>query len=79
MENRLENLRIEIDKLIMEKQPDEIRYYVSHLYGVARFCTLLAMKRNLNSELAAIPNEENINLLCRRLVVETFAESARRR
>jgi len=53
MENRLENLRIEIDKLIMEKQPDEIRYYVSHLYGVARFCTLLAMKRNLNAELAA--------------------------
>jgi len=26
-----------------------------------------------------IPNEENINLLCRRLVVETFNQSARRR
>ena len=30
-------------------------------------------------EHVVIPNEENINLLCRRLVIEALAESARRR
>lgn len=53
MENRLENLRNEIDRLVMNGNPDKIRMYISHMYGVARFCTLLAMKRNMNSELAA--------------------------
>ena len=50
MENRLEALRNEIDKLI---NYDDIRMCISHMYGVARFCTLLAMKRNMNIELAA--------------------------
>jgi HD superfamily phosphodiesterase len=53
MENRLEVLRHEVDKLIYEKQPDQSRYFVGHLYGVARFCVLLALRRNLNPELAA--------------------------
>jgi HD superfamily phosphodiesterase len=53
MENRLEVLRHEVDKLIYEKQPDKSRYCIGHLYGVARFCVLLALKRNLNPELAA--------------------------
>ena len=49
MENRLETLRNEIDKLINH---DDVRMCISHMYGVARFCTLLAMKRNMNVELA---------------------------
>ena len=52
MENRLENLRNEIDKLIFDKPSNNIRMYISHMYGVARFCTLIAMKRKLNIELA---------------------------
>lgn len=52
MESRLENLRDEIDKLIMKENPDKVRMYISHMYGVARFCTLLAMKRNMNIDLA---------------------------
>ena len=53
MENRLEILRNEIDKIILNEKSDHIRMYISHMDGVARFCTLLAMKRNLNVELAA--------------------------
>ena len=52
MENRLETLRNEIDGLILKGDLKDIRVYVSHMYGVARFCTLLAMKRNMNIELA---------------------------
>jgi len=54
MENRLESLRIEIDRLIYEKQPGKIRFYIEHLYSVARYCSLLALKRNLNQEIAMI-------------------------
>lgn len=52
MENRLEILRNEIDKLIFKKQTEDIRMYISHMYGVGRFCTLLAIKRNMDVELA---------------------------
>jgi len=52
MENRLEILRLIIDKLIKEKQPERDKYFFVHLYGVSHFCTLLALKRNLNVELA---------------------------
>lgn len=52
MENRLERLRNEIDKIIFKEKSDRIRMYISHMYGVAQFCTLLAMKRNLDVELA---------------------------
>ena len=52
MENRLERLRNEIDKIIFKEKSDRIRMYISHMYGVARFCTLLAMKRDLDVELA---------------------------
>ena len=52
MENRLEKLRNEIDKLILTGDSQNIRIYISHMYGVARFCTLLALKRNMNVELA---------------------------
>lgn len=52
VENRLEILRIEIDRLIFEKQPEKIRLFIEHLYSVARYCALLALKRNLNPEIA---------------------------
>ena len=52
MENRLETLRNEIDKLIYEKQPEKIRFYIEHIYSVARYCSLLALKRTLNQEIA---------------------------
>lgn len=53
MENRLEILRNEIDGMILSGGSENIRMYISHMYGVARFCTLLAMKRGLDPELAA--------------------------
>ena len=53
MINRLEILRHDIDNLIFKKQPRNIRYFISHLYGVQRFCTLIAMKRGLDTEIAA--------------------------
>jgi len=52
MENRLEIVREKIDRLIFEKQPGKIRHFVEHLYSVARYCSLLAIKRNLNTEIA---------------------------
>ncbi|MEA4823283.1 MAG: HD domain-containing protein [Clostridiaceae bacterium] len=52
MKNRLEDLRHELDKLIMNNEPNNISMYSSHMYGVAKFCTLLAIKRNINIELA---------------------------
>ena len=52
MENRLEVLRNKIDELIFERQPEKIRFFIEHLYSVARYCSLLALKRNLNPELA---------------------------
>ena len=52
MDNRLETLRIEIDRMIFEKQPKKIRFFIEHLYSVARYCALLALKRNLNQEIA---------------------------
>lgn len=52
MENRLEALRDEIDMLIEKDNPSNYRMYISHMYGVARFCTLLALKRGLDVDLA---------------------------
>jgi len=57
MENRIEILRREIDNLIIEKQWDKDKFFytrmhVSHLYGVSHFCALLAVRRNLNVEIA---------------------------
>jgi len=54
MENRLEILRLKIDKLIRKKQPKRDKYFYVHLYSVSQFCSLLALKRNLNAEIAAI-------------------------
>lgn len=35
----------------MNQGSDDIRMHISSMYGVARFCTLIAMKGNLNVEL----------------------------
>jgi len=51
-ENRLEKLRLIIDELIYSSQADIGRYF-SHLYAVSRFGVLLALRRNLNPEIAA--------------------------
>ena len=50
MENRLEILRSEMDKLIFASSLP--RKYFPHLYCVSHFCTLLALRRKLNVELA---------------------------
>jgi len=52
MENRLEELRKNLDRIVIDNEPDKICMYASHMYGVSKFCTLLAEKRNLNAELA---------------------------
>jgi len=53
MTNRLEVLRNDIDRLIYKKQPGYSRYFIDHLYGVSKFCVLIAMKRGLDPEIAA--------------------------
>ncbi|WP_031420426.1 HD domain-containing protein [Lachnoclostridium phytofermentans] len=52
MQNRLEELRKMLDRIVIGNEPDKICMYASHMYGVSKFCTLLAEKRNLNAELA---------------------------
>ncbi len=54
MENRLESLRKLLDNLVYKNEPDQAVAYASHMYGVSKFCSLLAKKRGLNSEIAAI-------------------------
>lgn len=54
MTNRLENLRDVIDVIINEKQADLDKYFFSHLYGVSHFCALLAIRRNLDAEIATV-------------------------
>jgi HD superfamily phosphodiesterase len=53
MANRLEQLRNEVDRLIMIHQPNNVRYFVNHLYGVSEYCALLALRRGLDPEIAA--------------------------
>ena len=51
MEDRLEILRNEMDKLIFAS--NHPRKYFSHLYFVSFSCTLLALRRGLNVEIAS--------------------------
>jgi len=53
MINRLERLRHKIDKLIVKHQPYAARDFTIHLYGVSEYCTLLAIRRELDPEIAA--------------------------
>lgn len=53
--DRLEKIREVVDE-ILRNQPDEIerRCGFVHLYGVAAMCSMLAIKRGLNVEIATI-------------------------
>jgi len=54
METRLKKVRAAVDKLIRELHPENERFFYSHLHGVSHYCTLLALRRGLNVELASI-------------------------
>ena len=51
--NRFEALCTEVNRLINEYYPEEKPYFTSHLYGVSNYCALLALRRRLNTEIAA--------------------------
>ncbi len=53
MEDRLEFLRKKIDMLIITAPPEKVGTLFAHIYGVSKFCTLLAIKRGLNPDIAA--------------------------
>lgn len=53
--DRLEMVRNEVDKVIFDMPDDfERRCAYLHLYGVAQACSMIAVKRGLNPEIAAI-------------------------
>ena len=54
-DSRLVILRVEINRLVLENQPDpeRRRYFFSHLYGVSKLCALIAIRRGLDPGLAA--------------------------
>ena len=53
--NRIEILRKYLDEIILNMiDVEERRCAYVHLYGVAQFCTLIALKRGENAELATM-------------------------
>lgn len=53
--NRIEKVREYVDNILLNMADyTERRCGYIHLYGVAQFCTMIAMKRNENVELATI-------------------------
>ena len=54
METRLKKVRAEVDRLIRELHPTNERFFYSHLHGVSNYCSLLALRRKLNVEIATI-------------------------
>jgi len=53
MENRIEVLRKYIDEIILNMTDyNERRCAYVHLYGVSQFCSMIALKRNQDAELA---------------------------
>lgn len=53
--NRIEILRKHIDEILLNIiDVEERRCAYVHLYGVAQFCTLIALKRGENTELATM-------------------------
>jgi len=53
--NRIEELRIFIDKTVSNVKNDELRRHgYVHLYGVSQFCAMIALKRNQDVELATM-------------------------
>ena len=53
MGDRLEILRSTIDSLILEHEPENSKHFFIHIYAVSKFCSLLALIRGLNPELAS--------------------------
>lgn len=56
MENRIETLRKIIEQKLLSKN-EEIKYrfnYLCHMNAVSQFCSLIALKRNENAELATM-------------------------
>jgi len=55
MENRIEKLRVYIDKILLNmKDSEERRCAYLHLYGVSQACSMIALKRNQDVELATM-------------------------
>ena len=54
MNTRLKQVRAEVDRLIRELHPTNERFFYSHLHGVSHYCSLLALRRKLNVEIATI-------------------------
>ena len=55
MKNRIEILKGYINNIIQHKNNSIAhREIYAHLYGVSNFCALIALKRNLNAELATM-------------------------
>lgn len=53
--NRIEKVRKYVDEMLLKiPDPEYRRCGYMHLYGVSQACTLIAMKRKENAELAAI-------------------------
>lgn len=53
--NRIEILREYVDKILLDMSDNkEIRNAYLHLYGVAQSCSLIALKRGENAELAVM-------------------------
>jgi len=44
---------MQIDKIITDRQADRCKDFYVHLYSVSMFCTLLALRRGVDPELAA--------------------------
>lgn len=54
MENRIETVRTAIDALVKEKKPGEFWFVERHMFAVSNFAAMLALKRSLQPETAAI-------------------------
>ena len=50
--NRLHTLKEEVDKIIHGFPEKNERFFFSHLYSVCDYCIIIAIRRNLNVELA---------------------------
>jgi len=54
MEHRVEKLRKHIDELIQNNHRGTFWFIERHMFSVSSFAAMLAMKRNLNSEIATM-------------------------
>jgi HD domain. len=54
MKNRVEILRGFLDDLMMNKQRGELWFVERYMFAVSNFAAMIALKRNLNPEIAAM-------------------------